>query len=101
MFSALQKRTLALISRQWQAEPVTAGGSATTDSQTLTDILKACSFDQICRDLMEALLTGFAVCEIVWTVRDGMIVPARVVKRAQRRFGRCFSSARASWRGTS
>ena len=86
VFSSLQKRTLALISRQWQAEPVTAGGSATDDAQTLTDILKACSFDQICRDLMEALLTGFAVCEIVWTVRDGKIVPARVVKRAQRRF---------------
>ncbi|MBS0476508.1 MAG: DUF935 family protein [Proteobacteria bacterium] len=86
VFECLQKRQLALISRPWQVEPVEDGEAGTADAEVVTDILKRCAFDQVCRDLMDALLRGFAVSEIVWTVRDGMIVPDRVVKRAQRRF---------------
>lgn len=86
VFSGLQKRQLALISRPWQVEPVEDGEAGTADAEVVADILKRCAFDQVCCDLMDALLRGFAVSEVVWTVRDGMIVPARVVKRAQRRF---------------
>ncbi len=52
----------------------------------LTDILQAVNFDNLCRDLLDALIMGYSVSEIVWTVRDGRIVPARVIKRRQRRF---------------
>ncbi|MBS0476836.1 MAG: DUF935 family protein [Proteobacteria bacterium] len=86
VFAGLQKRQLALISRPWQVEPVEESDAGTADAEIVTDILKRCAFDQVCRDLMDALLRGFAVSEIVWTVRDGRIVPDRVVKRAQRRF---------------
>ena len=86
VYAGLQKRQLALISRPWQVEPVEDGEAGTADAEVVADILKRCAFDQVCRDLMDALLRGFAVSEIVWTVRDGMIVPDRVVKRAQRRF---------------
>lgn len=86
VYAGLQKRQLALISRAWQVEPVEDGDVGTADAEVVADILKRCAFDQVCRDLMDALLRGFAVSEVVWTVRDGMIVPDRVVKRAQRRF---------------
>ncbi len=86
VFEGLQKRQLALISRPWQVEPVEDGEAGTASAEVVTDILKRCAFDQVCRDLMDALLRGFAVSEIVWAVRDGRIVPERVVKRAQRRF---------------
>lgn len=87
VFDGLQKRQLALIGKEWQVEPRNKGSAkGTADAQTLTEILKACSFDKLCAELLEALLAGFAICEIVWTVRDGLVVPKRVIKRAQRRF---------------
>lgn len=87
VFSGLQKRQLALVGKTWQVEPRKSGSAkATQDAKTLTEMLKAISFDRLCQDLMEALLAGFTVAEIVWTVRDGMVVPERVIKRAQRRF---------------
>ena len=87
VFDGLQKRQLALIGKAWQVEPVKADSAkGTADAETLTGILKACNFDKLCSELLEALLAGYAVSEIVWTTRDGMWVPARVVQRAQRRF---------------
>lgn len=86
VFSGMQKRQLALISRPWQVEPVGDGAAGTAAAELIGDMLKRVAFDQVCRDLMDALLRGFAVSEIVWTVRDGLVVPDRIVKRAQRRF---------------
>lgn len=86
VFSGLQKRKLALAGREWQVVPVEDGEAQSADAEVVSDILKRCSFDQVCQDLMDALLRGFAVSEIVWTVRDGYYVPSRIVKRAQRRF---------------
>jgi phage gp29-like protein len=87
VFSGLQKRQLALIGKPYQVEPIgkdSAKGSA--DALVVTEIIKGFAFDRLCADLLEALLAGHAVAEIVWTVRDGLVVPARVPKRAQRRF---------------
>ncbi len=87
VFDGLQKRQLALIGKAWQVEPVKKDSAkGTADAETLTGILKACNFDKLCSELLEALLAGYAVSEIVWTTRDGMWVPDRVVQRAQRRF---------------
>lgn len=80
----LDKRIGALIGRAYTVTPIDNSGTA--DAETLTGILKAINFDQICRDLLDALMMGYAVSEIVWTVRDGLVVPARVIKRRQRRF---------------
>jgi len=87
VFDGLQKRQLALIGKPWQVEPVDKkSAKGTADAETLTGILKACNFDKLCSELLEALLAGYAVSEVVWTQRDGMWVPARVIQRAQRRF---------------
>lgn len=87
VFSGLQKRQLALIGKAWQVEPrVKDDAKATTDAETLTTILKGIAFDRLCGELLEALLAGYTVAEIVWTIRDDMVVPARVIKRAQKRF---------------
>jgi len=87
VFDGLQKRQLALIGKPWQVEPVDKnhpGGTA--DAEKVTSILKACNLDRLCSELLEALLAGYAVAEIVWTVRDNLLVPARIIQRAQRRF---------------
>lgn len=86
VFSGLQKRKLALISRPWQVDPIDAGDAGQRDAAVVLAMLKSVMFDKLCAELLDALLVGFVPAEIVWTVRNGLITPDRVVKRAQRRF---------------
>ena len=86
VFSCIQKRKHALIGEEFQVVPVEEGDAQSKDAEIVSGILKRCAFDQVCMDLLDALLRGYAVSEIIWTVRDGYYVPARVVKRAQKRF---------------
>ncbi len=87
VFGGLQKRQLALVGKPWQVEPrVKDDAKASKDAETLTAILKSFAFDRMCGELLDALLTGLAVSEIIWTVQDDLVVPKRVIKRATRRF---------------
>nr|WP_315206396.1 DUF935 family protein [uncultured Albidiferax sp.] len=86
VFSGLQKRKLALISRPWQVDPIKPGEAGQADAAVVLAMLKSVMFDKLCGELLDALLVGFAPAEIVWTYQDGLITPARIVKRAQRRF---------------
>lgn len=87
VFSGLQKRQLALVGKAFQVEPREKDSAkASADALTLTEILKGFAFDRLCSDLLEALLAGHAIAEIVWTVRNNLVVPERVPKRAQKRF---------------
>lgn len=84
VFSAMQKRVLALISKPWQVEPV--DGTSLRDAEILTKILKGMPFDKLCKDLMEAILVGQSICEVVWTIQDGKVVPKRLPQRRPDRF---------------
>jgi phage gp29-like protein len=86
VFSGLQKRKLALISRPWQVDPIEDGEAGQRDAAVVLAMLKSVMFDKLCSELLDALLVGFVPTEIVWTVRNGLVTPDRVVKRAQRRF---------------
>ena len=86
VFSALQKRVLALVGRPYQVVPVQDGGRGKADAEVLQDILKRSGFDKLCSELLEALLTGAAINEIVMTIRDGRYEVARAPQRALRRF---------------
>lgn len=85
VFAGLQKRGSALVKFPWSITPVKEAGAK--DTETLTAIFKGFNFDQFCKDLLEAVLAGFSVVEVVWTVSDdGFYVPKRLVRRAHRRF---------------
>lgn len=86
VFSTMQKRVMALVGRAWQVEPVEASARGKADAETLTKLLKGMGFDRLCKDLLEALLPGTAVCELVWTVQDGLYTVKRAPRRALRRF---------------
>ncbi len=86
VFSGLQKRKLAVIGKPWQVEPIVAGEVGKKDAAIVAGMLKQINFDTLCAQLLDALLIGFVPAEIVWTVRDGLVSPSRVIKRAQRRF---------------
>jgi len=84
VFAGLQKRKLAVIGRPWQVGPVDERGQK--DAEIVTKILARMNFDAACLELMDALLYGFVPAEIIWTVRDGLVVPDRLIAHRQRRF---------------
>lgn len=86
VFSVMQKRKLALVSFDWSVTPVVSSTQADADARTMGDIVRELGIDQLSSQIMDSLLTGFEVFEIVWTYRDGAVVPARLVQREQRRF---------------
>jgi phage gp29-like protein len=81
VFTGLQKRIGTLISYPW-----TVTSSDEKSAEKMRVILGSFNFDQMCRDLMDALLMGISVSEFVPAVKDSLLVPGRVIKRRQRRF---------------
>jgi len=94
VFSGLQKRKLAVVSREWTVEPAEDGEQGAKDAELVDTILNGFAFDRLCNDLMDALLVGWQPAEVIWTLRDvavggatrQVVAPARVVKRPHRRF---------------
>lgn len=86
VFSCLQKRIGALVGKPWAVAPVTKSAKGDADAAALTELLKQGGFDRLCKELMEALLPGSAICETVWTVADGYYRTKRTPRRALRRF---------------
>lgn len=85
-YAVLQKRKMAVVSRPWVVDPA----SSRRDDKKLADLVRAqlaaLAFDQLCLDLLDATLKGFAVGEIIWDI-DGDEIVARAFKaRNPRRF---------------
>lgn len=86
-YAVLQKRKMAVIAREWALNAASDDPADQAAKDGITEILKALPFDRICLQLLDAILKGFSVGEVIWRIRDdGMIVPADVIGRDQRRF---------------
>lgn len=101
-YGVLQKRKLAVVARPWQVDPassdprdikaadmvraqLSAIGVPSQDDPG-EQVVVASNFDLVCYNLLDAILKGFAVGEIMWD-RDGSEVVAREIRpRDQRRF---------------
>lgn len=84
--AVLDKREFAVIARPWDVTPASDSAADMAAAELVRANLKALRFDSICRELLDATLKGFAVSEIMWGIRDGLIVALDVVARNQRRF---------------
>lgn len=85
-FAVLQKRKLAVISREWTVE---AGGDRPIDkdaAELVEEQLKGMSFDLVCLDQLDAILKGFAVGEVIWETVGNVEVAKKILARNQRRF---------------
>lgn len=85
-YAVLQKRKLALISREWEVEPASDDKADIKAADFVRETLDALPFDRICEDLLAGLLFGYAVCEVIWIVRDGRVIPSEIKSRAPERF---------------
>lgn len=86
VFSSLQKRILAQVGRPYVVEPVEQGDRGKADAEQLHDILKRSGFDKLCSELLEAILCGAAINEVVFTVRAGRYEVDRAPQRRPKRF---------------
>lgn len=86
VFSCLQKRIHSQICRPWSVVPVRENEGDDAVAERITAALESAGLNAACAALLDALLTGFAVVEIVWQYDAGAWIPAQLIQRATRRF---------------
>jgi len=85
--SVVQSRRLAVLNKDWDIQPA----SDDPADQKVRDfveeaILGMRGFERARRDLLDGVLKGFAVGEIMWAAVNGRIVPTEIRRRGQHRF---------------
>lgn len=85
-YGVLQKRKQAVVARDWHVEPHSDDAQDVKAAELVEAALKRIKFDQLCIDLMDASLKGFAVSEIMWGYVNGHILPVGTLAINQRRF---------------
>jgi phage gp29-like protein len=93
--SVLRKRRQAVIARPWEVEAASEEPADVLAAELARAALKRTDFDRACQGLLSAVLTGYAVAEVLWevaelTLESGLrgfwVVPARIKPRNARRF---------------
>ncbi len=99
-FAVLQKRKMAVIAREWNVQPASNSrldkkaadlvraqldnlSGDVPDDEVLPQVT---GFDAACLNLLDALLKGFSVGEIMWQTDGAEIVASEIRARDQRRF---------------
>lgn len=73
IYSMLQTRALSLQACEWQVDPASEKRSDQKIADFVTEALKSANFDRLCRDLVQAVLTGYKPVEIMWEASEGSI----------------------------
>lgn len=84
--AVLAKRKLAVTSRPWDVVPASDSASDKKAADLVKSALEHLRFNHVCKRLLEATLKGYAVSEVMWEVRDGLVLPATLISRDARRF---------------
>jgi len=85
-FAALQKRKMAVVARPWQVNPASEAPLDKRAADVVRAQLEAFNFDEACAQLLDALLKGYAVSEIMWEMVGSEVVLKEMIPRNQRRF---------------
>jgi len=86
VYAVLTKRRMAVIARPWEIDAASESRRDKKAAELVREAIEALPFDRICLDLLDATLKGFSVGEVMWGMREGMILPVDVLPRAQNRF---------------
>lgn len=84
--SVLQTRALSIAGLEWEVIPADDSAKAQAIAEFVQDALDNTNLTQAIQELMQAVLYGFYVAEVLWSVRDGAWVPARLITKHPRRF---------------
>ncbi|MDR2172678.1 MAG: DUF935 domain-containing protein [Burkholderiales bacterium] len=86
VFAVLQKRKMAVVSRDWQVDPASEDALDVRAADMVRSQLSAFNFDDACYQLLDSILKGYAVSEIMWDNSGGETVVKELIPRDQRRF---------------
>jgi phage gp29-like protein len=84
--AVLRKRRLALVSRPWLVDPAGSRRDEKKAADLVTAQLAALDFEQVTVDLLDALLKGYAIGEVMWDIDGDQVVAREIRMRDQRRF---------------
>lgn len=84
--AVLGKRKLAVTSRPWDLKPASEAAEDVAAAELVRSALDYLRFNGICKRLLDAVLKGYAVAEVIWELRDGKVLPKAVKARDARRF---------------
>jgi len=84
--SCLQQRITAVISQDYDVRPASDLPTDIEAAVAGKEMIKAVKFDRLTEKfLLQSLLKGWAVAEIIWSIKENLIFPAAIkVKRSQR-----------------
>ena len=87
LYSCLQTRKLSVSGLDWDVIRKGTGNGG----QEVTGFIKEAlggidNFEEALLDLLDAVGKGYSISEIMWTFRDGSVVPSALKKRQQKRF---------------
>lgn len=85
-YAVLQKRKMAVVAREWGIEPASNRMRDRKAADMVKAQLSGIGFDQVCLNLLDAILKGYSVGEPMWDVVGSELVVNAVLPRAQRRF---------------
>lgn len=85
-YAVLQKRKLAVVARDWKVEPASTRLQDRKAADAVRRQLDTLNFDQLSAHLLDAVLKGYAVCEVMWRADGSELVVDRMIPRDARRF---------------
>lgn len=97
----LQSRKLAVTGKDWEiitAKSATKAGrpAVTPQDEAIAEFVKntllSCNFNQARLELLQAILYGFYIAEVLWEFADGAVKIKKIIGKHPRRF--CFTSER-------
>ncbi|HVJ53463.1 MAG TPA: DUF935 family protein [Aliidongia sp.] len=99
VYAMLQKRKGALAAYPIQLDAASEDPVDVAAKELVERALKLFPFQRVVKDLLDAVMKGFAVDEIMWSVVDGEIMPTGAYRRDQRRFrfGEDYSLRLIDW----
>jgi phage gp29-like protein len=84
--AVMQKRRFAVVGRPWEVLPASQRLRDRKAADLVKAQLEAMDFDGLCLGLLQGLLLGYAVAEVMWEVRDGALWAVAGLQRRSERF---------------
>ena len=93
--SCLQTRYLSVVGKEWSIVPAespskTGRPSSMSKEKVVADfvsnVLENCNFDQARQEILQAILYGFYIVEVLWEKKRGAIVIKKLIGKHPRRF---------------
>jgi phage gp29-like protein len=84
--AVINKRKMAVVSFPWEVDPASNSLKDRKAAELVKAQLTAINFDKLTLDLLDAILKGFSIGEVVWNSDGNQIYVERIIPRNQRRF---------------